>query len=71
MFTGLVSDVGTVASVSGDGDLRRIAIRASYDPATIALGSVRAGLIRSLAETAGTSTLRSIRSSSGPEMRAW
>lgn len=39
MFTGLVSDVGTVASVSGDGDLRRIAIRASYDPATIALGA--------------------------------
>ena len=39
MFTGLVSDVGTVASVTGDGDLRRIAIRASYDPATIALGA--------------------------------
>ena len=39
MFTGLVSDVGTVVSVSGAGDLRRIAIRASYDPATIALGA--------------------------------
>ena len=39
MFTGLVSDVGTVVSVAGDGDLRRIAIRASYDPATIALGA--------------------------------
>ena len=39
MFTGLVSAVGTVVSVAGEGDLRRIAIRASYDPATIALGA--------------------------------
>ncbi|MGH1587223.1 riboflavin synthase [Methylobacterium sp. P5_C11] len=39
MFTGLVSDVGTVTSVAGDGDLRRIAIRTAYDPATIALGA--------------------------------
>lgn len=39
MFTGLVSDVGTVLSVAGDGDLRRIAIRCSYDPAGIALGA--------------------------------
>ncbi len=39
MFTGLVSDVGTVVSVAGDGDLRRIAIRAAYDPASIALGA--------------------------------
>jgi riboflavin synthase len=41
MFTGLVSAIGTVVSVSvsGDGDLRRIAIRAAYDPATIALGA--------------------------------
>ena len=39
MFTGLVSDVGTVLSVAGDDDLRRLTIRASYDPATIALGA--------------------------------
>ncbi|WP_342107677.1 riboflavin synthase [Methylobacterium sp. SI9] len=39
MFTGLVSDVGTVLSVAGEGDLRRIAIQASYDPAGIALGA--------------------------------
>ncbi len=39
MFTGLVSDVGTVLSVAGEGDLRRIAIRSSYDPAGIALGA--------------------------------
>lgn len=39
MFTGLVSDVGTVLSVVGEGDLRRIAIRCAYDPAGIALGA--------------------------------
>ncbi|GJD35586.1 riboflavin synthase [Methylobacterium aerolatum] len=39
MFTGLVSDVGTVLSVEGEGDLRRIAIRCAYDPAGIALGA--------------------------------
>ncbi|MCJ2115605.1 riboflavin synthase [Methylobacterium sp. J-001] len=39
MFTGLVSDVGTIVSIAGEGDLRRITIRASYDPATIALGA--------------------------------
>ena len=39
MFTGLVSDVGTVLSVEGEGDLRRIAVRCSYDPAGIALGA--------------------------------
>ncbi|CAA2103607.1 Riboflavin synthase [Methylobacterium bullatum] len=39
MFTGLVSDVGTVLSVEGDERLRRIHIRSSYDPATIALGA--------------------------------
>jgi len=38
MFTGIVSDVGTVAEVSG-GAVRRIRIEASYDPATIALGA--------------------------------
>lgn len=39
MFTGLVSAVGTVVSVSGDAALRRLTIRASYDPASIALGA--------------------------------
>lgn len=39
MFTGLVSDVGTVLSVEGDERLRRIRIRSLYDPATIALGA--------------------------------
>ncbi|GJD38925.1 riboflavin synthase [Methylobacterium bullatum] len=39
MFTGLVSDVGTVLSVEGDERLRRIRIRSSYDPATLALGA--------------------------------
>jgi riboflavin synthase len=39
MFTGIVSDVGTVAEVSGEDALRRIRIEASYDPGTIALGA--------------------------------
>ncbi|MER2193628.1 riboflavin synthase [Methylobacterium brachiatum] len=39
MFTGLVSDIGTIVSIAGEGDLRRITIRTSYDPATIALGA--------------------------------
>ena len=39
MFTGLVSDVGTVLSVSGDAHLRRLTIRAAYDAASIALGA--------------------------------
>ena len=39
MFTGLVSDIGTVLSVAGDDSLRRLTIRAGYDPAGIALGA--------------------------------
>ena len=39
MFTGLVSDVGTVVGIDGSDRLRRIRIRSSYDPATIALGA--------------------------------
>ena len=40
MFTGLVSDVGTVVSVEGGNHLlRRITIESAYDPATIALGA--------------------------------
>ena len=39
MFTGLVSAIGTVVSVSEGEGLRRLTIRAHYDPATIALGA--------------------------------
>ena len=39
MFTGLISDVGTVVSVSGGTQMRRLAIRSAYDPTTIALGA--------------------------------
>ena len=40
MFTGIITDVGTVVSVAAPQDkLRRIRIRASYDPATIELGA--------------------------------
>ena len=39
MFTGIVTDVGRVASVSGTGELKRVRIEASYDAAGIALGA--------------------------------
>lgn len=39
MFTGIVTDLGRVAAVSGSDSLRRIRIESSYDPATIALGA--------------------------------
>jgi riboflavin synthase len=39
MFTGLVSDIGTVLGVSGDARLRRLLIRSHYDPTSIALGA--------------------------------
>lgn len=39
MFTGLVSDVGTILSVEERGDLRRIRIVCSYDPQSILLGA--------------------------------
>ena len=39
MFTGIVTDVGRVASVADAGRLRRIRIEAAYDPATVALGA--------------------------------
>ena len=39
MFTGLVSDVGTIESVEARGDLRRIRIASHYAPETIALGA--------------------------------
>lgn len=39
MFTGLISDVGEVVSVELRGQLRRLRIACSYDPASIALGA--------------------------------
>lgn len=38
MFTGIITDVGTIASVETLGDTR-VVIRSSYDPATIDLGA--------------------------------
>lgn len=38
MFTGLVSDVGEIRSVSGDGDLR-VVIGAGYDMSGVAIGA--------------------------------
>ena len=38
MFTGIVTDVGTVRSVEGDGDVR-IAINTSFDTSTIEIGA--------------------------------
>ncbi len=39
MFTGIITDIGRVASVSEAGAVRRIRIEASDDPGTIALGA--------------------------------
>ena len=39
MFTGIVTDLGTIASVEAQEKLRRLRIHASYDPQTIALGA--------------------------------
>jgi riboflavin synthase len=39
MFTGLVSDVGRIASASAGDRLRRFRIEAAYDVETIALGA--------------------------------
>jgi riboflavin synthase len=39
MFTGLVSDVGTIVSMETRGEVRRIRIACSYDPQTILLGA--------------------------------
>ena len=39
MFTGLVSDVGLIASASSGERLRRFRIESAYDPASIALGA--------------------------------
>jgi riboflavin synthase len=39
MFTGIVTDLGTIASVEAQDKLRRVRIVSSYDPAGIALGA--------------------------------
>jgi riboflavin synthase len=39
MFTGIVTDVGTVAEVAPRNDVRRLLIDSRYDPAGIALGA--------------------------------
>ena len=39
MFTGIVSDVGTVARVVERNDVRRISVASAYDPASIAIGA--------------------------------
>ena len=39
MFTGLVTDVGTVVARAGEARLRRFRIVSTYDPASIALGA--------------------------------
>ncbi len=39
MFTGIVTDVGTVLRVSEGNDVRRISIASGYDPASIAIGA--------------------------------
>jgi riboflavin synthase len=39
MFTGIVTDVGRVAAMAGDGKLKRITIESDYDSASIALGA--------------------------------
>lgn len=39
MFTGIISDVGTVAAIERRNDVNRITIDSAYDPATIAIGA--------------------------------
>ncbi|MCZ8270442.1 MAG: riboflavin synthase [Beijerinckiaceae bacterium] len=39
MFTGIVTDIGTVERVEGGTNLKRLRIACSYDPATIAIGA--------------------------------
>ena len=39
MFTGIVTDVGTVLNVREGNDVRRISIASGYDPASIAIGA--------------------------------
>ncbi|MCS0503514.1 riboflavin synthase [Ancylobacter mangrovi] len=39
MFTGIVTDIGTVRTVAPRNDVRRLTIQSAYDPATIELGA--------------------------------
>ncbi|MCA3636718.1 MAG: riboflavin synthase [Methylobacterium sp.] len=39
MFTGIITDIGTVERVAGGTNLKRLRIACSYDPATIAIGA--------------------------------
>ncbi len=39
MFTGIVSDIGEIVSVTPDGAVKRLVVASSYDPATIELGA--------------------------------
>jgi riboflavin synthase len=39
MFTGIVTDVGTVAKIDDHNDVRRISIDSAYDPTTIDIGA--------------------------------
>lgn len=39
MFTGLISDIGDILAVAGDGEKRRLRIACGYDADTIALGA--------------------------------
>lgn len=39
MFTGLITDVGEVTAVAGQGDVRRVRIATSYPAGTIAIGA--------------------------------
>jgi len=39
MFTGIVTDIGKIAAISGRDDLKRLRIESSYDAATIDIGA--------------------------------
>jgi riboflavin synthase len=39
MFTGIVTDVGTITAVTDRKDVRRITVATAYDPATISIGA--------------------------------
>ena len=39
MFTGLISDVGRLVAIRGEGAMRRLTIESAYDPHSIALGA--------------------------------
>ncbi len=39
MFTGLISDVGRIETISGEGELRRVRVASAYPAETIALGA--------------------------------